>query len=60
MIDHIGVAVADIDSAKAFYISALQPIGIGVLMEVWAEETGAEAHAGFGGDERRSSGSARA
>lgn len=48
MIDHIGVAVADMDRAKAFYISALRPIGVGVLMEVSAEETGAEAHAGFG------------
>ena len=48
MIDHIGVAVADMDHAKAFYISALRPIGVGVLMEVSAEETGAEAHAGFG------------
>jgi catechol 2,3-dioxygenase-like lactoylglutathione lyase family enzyme len=48
MIDHIGVAVADMDRAKAFYISALEPIGVGVLMEVSAEETGAEAHAGFG------------
>jgi catechol 2,3-dioxygenase-like lactoylglutathione lyase family enzyme len=50
MIDHIGVAVADMDRAKAFYISALQPIGVGVVMEVSAEETGAEAHAGFGAD----------
>ena len=50
MIDHIGVAVADMDRAKAFYISALKPIGVGVVMEVSAEETGAEAHAGFGAD----------
>jgi catechol 2,3-dioxygenase-like lactoylglutathione lyase family enzyme len=48
MIDHIGVGVADMDRAKAFYISALQPIGISVLMEVSAEQTGADAHAGFG------------
>jgi catechol 2,3-dioxygenase-like lactoylglutathione lyase family enzyme len=52
MIDHIGVAVADMDRAKAFYISALQPIGVGVLMEVSAEETGAEAHAGFGANDK--------
>ena len=50
MIDHIGVAVADMERAKAFYISALEPIGVGVLMEVSAEETGAEAHAGFGAE----------
>jgi catechol 2,3-dioxygenase-like lactoylglutathione lyase family enzyme len=52
MIDHIGLAVADMGRAKAFYTSALQPIGIGVIMEVSAEETGAEAHAGFGADDK--------
>jgi catechol 2,3-dioxygenase-like lactoylglutathione lyase family enzyme len=52
MIDHIGVAVADMGRAKAFYMSALEPIGIGVLMEVSAEETGAEAHAGFGAKDK--------
>jgi catechol 2,3-dioxygenase-like lactoylglutathione lyase family enzyme len=52
MIDHIGVAVADMDRAKAFYVSALEPIGVGVLMEVSAEETGAEAHAGFGANDK--------
>jgi len=52
MIDHIGIAVADMDRAKAFYMSALEPIGIGVIMEVSAEETGAEAHAGFGANDK--------
>jgi catechol 2,3-dioxygenase-like lactoylglutathione lyase family enzyme len=52
MIDHIGVAVADLNRAKAFYMSALQPLGIGVIMEVSAEETGADAHAGFGADDK--------
>ena len=52
MIDHIGVAVADMDRAKAFYLSALAPIGVGVLMEVSAEETGAGAHAGFGANDK--------
>jgi catechol 2,3-dioxygenase-like lactoylglutathione lyase family enzyme len=50
MIDHIGVAVANIDRAKSFYASALEPIGIGVIMEVSPEETGDDAHAGFGAD----------
>jgi catechol 2,3-dioxygenase-like lactoylglutathione lyase family enzyme len=52
MIDHIGLAVADMERAKAFYIGALEPIGVSVLMEVSAEETGAEAHAGFGADDK--------
>ncbi len=50
MIDHIGVAVSNMERAKAFYLNALRPLGIGVIMEVSAEETGSEAHAGFGAD----------
>jgi catechol 2,3-dioxygenase-like lactoylglutathione lyase family enzyme len=50
MIDHIGVAVADMERAKAFYAGALQPLGIGVIMEVSPEETGGDAHTGFGAD----------
>jgi catechol 2,3-dioxygenase-like lactoylglutathione lyase family enzyme len=48
MIDHIGLAVKDMDRAKAFYMGALKPLGIGVIMEVTAEQTAADAHTGFG------------
>ena len=48
MIDHIGVAVSNMERAKAFYLNALKRLGIGVVMEVSAEETGGDAHAGFG------------
>ncbi len=48
MLDHIGLAVADMERSKAFYEAALKPLGLGVVMEVTAEETGADAHAGFG------------
>ena len=48
MIDHIGLAVSNMEHAKAFYSNALKPLGIGVVMEVSAEETGGDAHAGFG------------
>ncbi len=48
MLDHIGLAVADMERAKAFYQAALKPLGLGVVMEVTAEETGGDAHAGFG------------
>jgi catechol 2,3-dioxygenase-like lactoylglutathione lyase family enzyme len=48
MIDHIGLAVSNMERAKAFYLNALERLGIGVLMEVSAEETGGDAHAGFG------------
>jgi catechol 2,3-dioxygenase-like lactoylglutathione lyase family enzyme len=48
MIDHTGFAVTDIDKSKAFYAAALRPLGIALMMEVTAEQTGAGAHAGFG------------
>ena len=48
MLDHIGLAVSDMNRSRAFYEAALKPLGIGVVMEVTAEETGADAHAGFG------------
>ena len=48
MLDHIGVAVADVNRSKAFYEAALKPLGLGLVMEVTAAQTGGEAHAGFG------------
>ena len=50
MIDHIGLAVADMKRARAFYLNALKPLGIVVIKEVSAEETGGEAHAHFGAE----------
>jgi catechol 2,3-dioxygenase-like lactoylglutathione lyase family enzyme len=49
MIDHIGFSVSDYARAKAFYSSALAPLGYALIMEVPAEktETGYAA-AGFG------------
>jgi catechol 2,3-dioxygenase-like lactoylglutathione lyase family enzyme len=52
MIDHIGFAVSNIEQAKAFYLNALRPLGIVVIMEVSAAETGGDAHAGFGKDNK--------
>jgi len=52
MIDHIGFAVSNMELSKAFYVEALKPLGIGVLVEVTAEQTGAGAHAGFGKDNK--------
>jgi catechol 2,3-dioxygenase-like lactoylglutathione lyase family enzyme len=42
------LAVGDLARAKAFYAAALAPLGIELLMEVTAEQTGGAAHAGFG------------
>ena len=59
MIDHIGFAISNMEQSKTFYLDALRPLGIDVIMEVSAEQTGADAHAGFGKDNKASSGSAQ-
>jgi catechol 2,3-dioxygenase-like lactoylglutathione lyase family enzyme len=48
VIDHIGMSVRDIARAAEFYRKALAPLGIGVVMEVSAEDTGSGAAVGFG------------
>jgi len=48
MIDHTGVAVSDFARSKAFYVSALAPIGYGILLELPAAVTGRTDVAGFG------------
>jgi catechol 2,3-dioxygenase-like lactoylglutathione lyase family enzyme len=40
MLDHLGFGVSDYSRAKAFYLQALAPLGIGVVMEVRPEEGG--------------------
>jgi catechol 2,3-dioxygenase-like lactoylglutathione lyase family enzyme len=52
MLDHIGLAVADIRRSKAFFTEALAPLAISVLVELTAEQTGQHAHAGFGKDNK--------
>jgi catechol 2,3-dioxygenase-like lactoylglutathione lyase family enzyme len=34
VIDHLGISVKDYAESKAFYLSALAPLGIGIVMEV--------------------------
>ncbi len=50
MLDHTGIAVSDLDKSKTFYVKALGPLSISLIMEVTAEQTGDGAHAGFGKD----------
>ena len=52
MIDHIGLAVSNMERSKAFYSNALKPLGIVVVMEVSAEQTGGDAHVGFGKNDK--------
>ena len=33
MFDHIGVGVSDLKASKAFFLQALSPLGVGVVME---------------------------
>jgi catechol 2,3-dioxygenase-like lactoylglutathione lyase family enzyme len=40
MFDHVGFPVRDLKKSRAFYEAALAPLGIGVKMEVTAEQTG--------------------
>ena len=48
MIDHIGFPVSDYPHSKAFYESALAPLGYSLVMEVTQEQTGHDPAAGFG------------
>lgn len=48
MIDHMGVAVRDLQVSKAFYDAAFAPLGVAVVMSVGAEETGSTAFIGYG------------
>ncbi len=48
MLDHIGFAVTDFERSQRFYERALAPLSIKLLMSVAREQTGADAHAGFG------------
>jgi len=48
MIDHTGVTVADFPASRAFYESALAPLGLIKVMELGPEITGGVHTAGFG------------
>ncbi len=48
ILDHVGYTVSDFARSKAFYLNALAPLGITLIMEVGKELTGGSEHAGFG------------
>jgi catechol 2,3-dioxygenase-like lactoylglutathione lyase family enzyme len=48
MIDHIGLAVSDFETSKAFYRAALAPIGYSLVKEIPRAATGRTDVAGFG------------
>ena len=49
MLDHIGFPVTDFARSKAFYESALAPLGYRVVKEMMLSE-GEDGYAGFGAD----------
>lgn len=48
MIDHTGVSVSDFEKSKAWYETALAPIGYACVMQLPAEASGPAKVAGFG------------
>lgn len=50
MIDHVGVPVSDLARATEFYLKALAPLGIDMIMQVSAEQTGKGGAVGFGAE----------
>jgi catechol 2,3-dioxygenase-like lactoylglutathione lyase family enzyme len=52
MLDHVGIPVSDYRRSKAFFLTALAPLGYDLVLEVASEETGGESHAGFGAGNR--------
>lgn len=50
MLDHVGAVVSDIARSRRFYDAALAPLGLKVMMEVTAEQTGGHAHLGYGSE----------
>jgi len=52
VIDHIGLHVHNVARATEFYLKALAPLGIVIVMQVSAEETGGSAHVGFGAGQK--------
>jgi catechol 2,3-dioxygenase-like lactoylglutathione lyase family enzyme len=49
MLDHVGLSVASVERSRRFYVAALAPLGIKVLLEVTPEMSGGGTHLGFGG-----------
>jgi catechol 2,3-dioxygenase-like lactoylglutathione lyase family enzyme len=47
-IDHVSLSVENLDDASSFYERALEPLGIGVVGRMTAEQSGSVAFAGFG------------
>jgi catechol 2,3-dioxygenase-like lactoylglutathione lyase family enzyme len=52
MIDHIGLHARDVARATEFYLKALAPLGIAIVMQVPAKMTGGYAYIGLGSGQK--------
>jgi catechol 2,3-dioxygenase-like lactoylglutathione lyase family enzyme len=52
MLDHVTLRVGDLARSRGFYATALAPLGISVLWEVTAEQSGGNTYVGFGEDRK--------
>ena len=52
MFDHVGLTVSDARKTRAFYASALAPLGYAPIMDLTAEQTGGYEGTGFGTEGR--------
>jgi catechol 2,3-dioxygenase-like lactoylglutathione lyase family enzyme len=52
VIDHLGFSVSNLARSTEFYLRALAPLGIEIIMQVSAEQTGSGAAVGFGSEGR--------
>jgi catechol 2,3-dioxygenase-like lactoylglutathione lyase family enzyme len=52
MLDHVGFPVSDLARAKRFYQRALAPLGVMLVYEFTADQTGGEAFLGFGEEQK--------
>jgi catechol 2,3-dioxygenase-like lactoylglutathione lyase family enzyme len=48
MIDHLGITVGNFAASRTFYLAALRPLGIGLVMEVSIEDGAAAPATGLG------------
>jgi catechol 2,3-dioxygenase-like lactoylglutathione lyase family enzyme len=52
MFDHVGLSVSNYRKSRTFYTDALIPLGVDVVMDITAEETGGYEGTGFGTDKK--------
>jgi catechol 2,3-dioxygenase-like lactoylglutathione lyase family enzyme len=52
VIDHMGIGASDFEASTRFYDAALAALGVALVMEVTAEQTGGHRGRGYGTDRK--------